>query len=103
MSLGDVYEKMGKFDKGIGLLSKALKIRRKALGESHILVAHTVDRIGQAHFNNRGHGGDLKKAVRKFREALKIFRIHKISEDDPLFVTASNHLDKAICKIRDKV
>ena len=61
--IGSVYAKFGKVQqKAINFVFKALKIRRsRVLGESHLVVAMTYDRLGQLYLEQ---GRNMKEAVR---------------------------------------
>jgi len=95
-SIGDAYERKGRLDRGIKLYKKALRIRRNAYGKSHLYVAFTLDRIGKSLMS---HGKDLKEAMRRFHEALNLYQLNGLLNEDERVILARTNLQK----IRDKL
>mmetsp|Transcript_5566 Transcript_5566/g.8445 ORF Transcript_5566/g.8445 Transcript_5566/m.8445 type:complete len:294 (+) Transcript_5566:1534-2415(+) len=72
-SIAHAHELKGKYDRAVKFYNKALRVRRNALGKRHILMAVTLDRIGKFHMER---DGNMEEALRRFREALDIYRVH---------------------------
>jgi len=90
-SIGDAYERKGRLDRGIQLYEKALRIRISAFGKSHLHVAFTLDRIGKA---LKSHGKYLKEAMRRFHEALNVYHLNGLLNEDERVILARTNLEK---------
>jgi len=95
-SIGGIYEHKFKMDRALKLYRTALRIRRK-VSSNHIFTAITLDRIGTCQMTLNGA---IRESIECFDEALQIFELNGMPEDNPLvrvahrnFVSASKLLE----------
>mmetsp|Transcript_13182 Transcript_13182/g.23906 ORF Transcript_13182/g.23906 Transcript_13182/m.23906 type:complete len:754 (-) Transcript_13182:84-2345(-) len=87
-SMGEVYEMRGDQDPGrrghyllaIKLYKRSLRLRRNSLGPEHYYVALTLHKIGTFHFVK---DKDYRQALRRFNEAVLIYRLNKTDDTSP--------------------
>jgi serine/threonine-protein kinase len=66
--LGDLYEKLGKYDRAYSLLSSALAVRRSNFGNENKEVAETLVSLGTV----RGAQGKVAEGLQLIRQALAV-------------------------------
>lgn len=91
-SLATANENRGKLCKACSYHKKALDIRIRRFGSSHVLVARTNERLGQLH----RECGRIDEARHCFREALIIYRSSNQSDDNDLRIVS---LEKCLAQV----
>lgn len=81
--------RQGKYSKAARLYKKALRVRRVALGAEHYYVALTLHKIGTFHYAKEG---DYDEALRRFTEAVRIYRQNKIDDSAPQVAEAMRYI-----------
>mmetsp|Transcript_7387 Transcript_7387/g.8516 ORF Transcript_7387/g.8516 Transcript_7387/m.8516 type:complete len:169 (-) Transcript_7387:104-610(-) len=89
--LGGIYERRRKIEKALQLYHKALRIRQ-TVSSNDICVAIALDRIGKCKLN---FTVDVRESIEYFDEALQIYRINGVEEDNPLVLQVIHNLSKA--------
>jgi tetratricopeptide (TPR) repeat protein len=85
--IGNLYDELGRADKGEAMARKALEIYRKQLGSNSLEVAATLNLLG----HQLGSQNKLLEAKQAFSEALAIRR-RKLGEENADTATALNDL-----------
>jgi eukaryotic-like serine/threonine-protein kinase len=83
LSLGDIYDKLGKFDQAESLLRSALDSRQKIFGKGTPEAAEAMVALSQV----RSDQGQLDDAEKLARQALDMER-NQLHEDDPAIAKA---------------
>jgi hypothetical protein len=87
-----------KIEQALKLYRKVVVIRHHALGE-HVYIANALDRIGKCQLK---HGGDMEEALRCFSLALKWYRMHGMSEDNPHVIQSLKNISYASSAMVEK-
>lgn len=85
--LGDLYRRLGEFDKGLTLLKRALEEGKIYLGNNHRRISDSYNNIGIIYAVQ----GELEQAIYNFQEALSI-RIVSLGEKHPLVADSYNNI-----------
>jgi eukaryotic-like serine/threonine-protein kinase len=79
MTMGETYNELGDYRSGIAMFETALALRRQLLGSEHLIVATTLEKLGEALCVE----GKLPEAENHLREALAIQRTFPDSSGIP--------------------
>ena len=79
-AIGGIYQENLRVDRALNCYYEALNIRQASSG-GNIYIGVTLEKIGKCQMNLNG---DFKEAIHCFKEALKIYRLNGLVEDDPL-------------------
>ncbi|MCH9647531.1 MAG: serine/threonine-protein kinase [Deltaproteobacteria bacterium] len=77
-TVGEIYRKLGLFERAAPLLEGALEVRSGALGASHLDAAESLDHLAQLEYAK----GEFERAAQLHREALGI-REGQLGREDP--------------------
>ena len=89
--LGLVHSRMSKLDMALAQFEESVAMKKEIGGNDHFEVAVTLNCMGAIY----GTKGDTDKALSFFREALRIFKIHAVTEEGVLDEEDVNVIDAA--------
>ncbi|MCP4660737.1 MAG: serine/threonine protein kinase [bacterium] len=93
-ALGRGYTSLGRYDRAEALLENALKLRRRALGEDHVLVAESLNDLAFLY----QHMGDAEQSEAHLRRSLEI----RYQSSDPDVAELSHSINNLAIALYDR-